>query len=531
MPPRSALSRFLSLILFAGCLFWTGALPALAQVDGDPLGTEVVSDDYYFPADLSFDPSIPSPSDFLGRDIGSFHTRHDRIVAYFRELARVSDRVVLRDIGHTYEYRPMIYAIITSPENHANLETVRQQHLAISDPSAEVSNLASQPIVVQLGYGVHGNETSPSEVAMLQAYALAAGQGEAAEQRLREGIFLLEPVLNPDGRDRHTQWANMHKGDPLVTDPLDREHNEAWPGGRTNHYWFDLNRDWLPLTQVESRNRVAFYHQWRPNLVTDVHEMGTDNTYFFEPTKPEGSWNPLVPERVYTDLTAPFADAYAEALDNLGTLYFTKEIFDNSYPGYGSTYPNMQGGLGFVFEQASARGHAQESDSRIVTFPYTIRNQLRTSLATVETAIEQKQQLLQHQRDFFTSALEEAEEFPVRAYVFGDAENTARTRAFLDLLLKHKIDVFEMNREAEYGGQTFSPGNAYVVPVRQAQPNGSHHVREGNFVCRQRVLRHLGVVDGALVRDSAPRHRTRRRSSGRPGDERPGGVGARHRSA
>ncbi|WP_218919370.1 M14 metallopeptidase family protein [Longibacter salinarum] len=458
--------RLLSLALALLLAISSGtALPtAHAQVKpGD------IPENYYFPATTAFDEAIPSPSDFLGYDIGTYHTRHARIVAYFRELARASDRVEIRDVGRTNEFRPMIYAVITSPENHANLESLRQQHLAISDPAADAPDLAEQPIVVQLGYGVHGNETSSSEVAMLQAYALAAEQGSEAEERLEKGIFLVEPVLNPDGRDRHTNWANMHRGDPLVADPLDREHNEVWPSGRTNHYWFDLNRDWLPLTQIESRNRVAFYHRWRPNLVTDVHEMGTDNTYFFEPTEPVDSWNPLVPDRVYTELTAPFADAYAEALDDIGTLYFTKEIFDNSYPGYGSTYPNMQGGLGFVFEQASARGHIQQSDSRLVTFPYTIRNQLRTSLATVETAIEQRERLLRHQRTFFTSALDEAEDFPVSAYVFGNDENQSRTRAFLDLLLQHQIEVYELNETAEYDGQTFSPGSAYVVPTRQAQ--------------------------------------------------------------
>ena len=426
--------------------------------------------DYFFPDSLRFDPDIPAPADFLGYDIGAHHTRHDRIVAYFRELARRSDRITVTEVGRTNEHRPMIYAIVTAPENHANLDALRQQHLQLSDPNAAVGNISGQPIVVQLGYGVHGNETSSSEVAMLQAYHLVAGQGAAVERALREGIFLIEPVLNPDGRDRHTHWANMHKGDPLVTDPLDREHNEVWPSGRTNHYWFDLNRDWFPLTQVESRHRVDFYHQWRPTIVTDYHEMGTGNTYFFEPTEPGGSWNPLVPEAVYRELTGYFADNWSDALEDIGTLYFTKEVFDNSYPGYGSTYPNMYGGIGFVFEQASARGHAQESATRTVTFPYTIRNQLRTSLATVKTAIAQKNAFLQHQRDFFTSALEEAEDFPTDAYVFGHRQDTTRVRAFLDVLLRHEIDVYALDDAyTAEDGTTFAPGSAYVVPTRQPQ--------------------------------------------------------------
>ncbi len=431
--------------------------------------TSSAQSDYFFPEDVQFDPDIPSPSDFLGYDIGSHHTRHDRIVAYFRELARHSDRITITEIGQTNELRPLIFGIVTAPENHDNLDELRRQHLQITDPEATIENVTDQPIVVQLGYGVHGDETSSSEVAMLQAYHLVAGQGDEVNRYLQEGIFLIEPTLNPDGRDRHTQWANMHKGDPLVADPLDREHNERWPSGRTNHYWFDLNRDWFPLTQVESQARVDFYHEWRPNVVTDYHEMGTSSTYFFEPTEPEGSWDPVVPERVYTELTDYFTANWSEALDELGTLYFTKEVYDNSYPGYGSTYPNLQGGIGFVFEQASARGHVQETETREVTFPYTIRNQLRTSLATVETAIEQKDVFLNHQRDFFTSALEEAEDYPENAYVFGHKRDTSRTQAFLDLLLQHEIEVYELSENYTAEGTSFEPGSAYVVPTQQPQ--------------------------------------------------------------
>jgi hypothetical protein len=450
-----------------GRLLLVGAALALVALVAPPASH--AQTDYFFPEDVQLNPDIPSPSEFLGRDIGSHHTRHARLVAYFRELARRSDRLTVTEVGKTNELRSMIYAIVTAPENHDNLDELRREHLRISDPSASVENVGDQPIVVQLGYGVHGDETSSSEVAMLQAYHLVAGQSDAVQRYLQEGIFLIEPVLNPDGRDRHTHWANMHKGDPLVADPLDREHNEVWPGGRTNHYWFDLNRDWFPLTQVESRNRVDFYHRWRPNVVTDYHEMGTNSTYFFEPTEPETSWNQLVPDRVYTELTELFAENWEAALDEIGSPYFTEEIYDNSYPGYGSTYPNMYGGIGFVFEQASARGHVQENEMRELTFRYTIRNHLRTSLATVETAIEEKDTFLNHQREFYTEALARAEDFPTDAYVFGHTQDTSRTRAFLDLLLHHEIDVYELGAEYTAGGTTYEPGSAYVVPTRQPE--------------------------------------------------------------
>jgi hypothetical protein len=427
--------------------------------------------DYYFPHGVSFAPGIPSPEEFLGYSIGSYHTRHDRIVAYMRELARLSDRATYREIGRTYEHRPMPVLTVTAPENHDRLEEIRSRHLAASEPGGGPGGDpgADLPVVVHLGYGVHGNETSSSEAAMLVAYWLVAGTGEVAGY-LRDGVYLIEPNLNPDGRDRHTWWANMHRAEPFVADPLDREHNEVWPGGRTNHYWFDLNRDWLPLVNPESRARIDWHHRWRPNVVTDYHEMGASSTYFFEPSEPVGSWNPLLPERLYTDVTLRFADDWAAALDSIGSLYFTKEVYDNTYPGYGSTYPNFLGGLGLVFEQASARGHIQESPHHgILTFPFAIRNHVRTSLATVRVAVEEREELRAYQRDFFATALEEAEDDPVDGWVFGDPVDVSLNREFLDLLLRHRIRVHELGEALEVGGTRFEPGRAWVVPAEQPQ--------------------------------------------------------------
>ena len=448
------MTRTAPLLAIVACLAL--AAPASAQSD------------YFFPPNTRFDPAIPSPAEFLGYDIGSHHTRHDRIVAYMEELARLSNRASYQAIGTTYELRAMPVLTVTSPENHARLEEIRTEHVAAADPSQPAQAAADRPIIVHLGYNVHGNEPSSSEAALLTAYWLVAGQGPEHERYLREGVFHVEPSLNPDGRDRHSHWANMHKADPLVADPLDREHNEVWPGGRTNHYWFDLNRDWLPLENPESRARIDFHHAWQPNVVTDYHEMGTNSTYFFEPSKPIGSWNHTLPEELYTEITVDFAEYWAAALDEIGSLYFTKEVYDNSYPGYGSTYPNFLGGLGLVFEQASSRGHAQESTHHgVLTFPFTIRNHLRTSIATVRAAIDQRARMLAYQRDFFESALAEAERFPVRAYVFGDAHDAGINRAFLDLLLRHRLEVYELAEPLRADGHEFTPGSAWVVPTEQ----------------------------------------------------------------
>ncbi|TVP55780.1 MAG: zinc carboxypeptidase [Gemmatimonadales bacterium] len=443
------------------------AQPA-AQMTPDPHEQPHFTLEELFPEGQRFSADIPSPQEFLGYEIGTHHTRHDQIVAYFRELARLSDRVSYQEIGRTVEHRVMPVITVTSPANHQRLDEIRQTHLRALDADSGPVPAADRPVIVHLGYGVHGNETSSSEVAMLQAYWLAASELDEVAGYLAEGVFHIEPVLNPDGRDRHTHWANMHKSDPFVADPLDREHNEVWPGGRTHHYWFDLNRDWLPLQAPESRARIDFHHQWRPNVVTDYHEMGTNSTYFFEPTKPEGSWNPLLPEELYTDITLRFADYWAESLDELGSLYFTKEVFDNTYPGYGSTYPNFLGGLGLVFEQASARGHLQSSSHHgELSFGFAIRNQLRTSLATVRASVEEKERLLEYQRDFYLGGLAEAGDFPVRGWVFGEDRNASLNREFLDLLLRHRIEVYEVGADTEVGGESYRAGGAWVVPVEQ----------------------------------------------------------------
>ncbi len=332
-------------------------------------------EDYFFP-DEKFDPTIPSPSQFLGYKIGEWHTRYDLIVKYFEKLDQISELAKLQTIGYTHEHRPKIILTITSAKHMGNLEQIRQKQLQLADPSQPMPEVSSMPSIIHQGYGVHGNEPSSAEAAMLTAYWLLASQSDLAKNLRENSVVHIDPTLNPDGRDRHSLWANSNKGFPAVADPLDREHNEAWPGGRTNHYWFDLNRDWLPLAHPESKVKISWYHQWYPNVTTDFHEMGPNSTYFFEPTKPYGSENPVVPRKNYDDINPKFAKYFAKYMDKIGSLYWSKEVFDNSYPGYGSSYPDMHGGLGLVFETASSRGHIQSSQRGDLTFAFTIRNHL-----------------------------------------------------------------------------------------------------------------------------------------------------------
>ncbi|MGB5698442.1 M14 family metallopeptidase [Muriicola sp.] len=419
--------------------------------------TSLQGQEYFLKKYEPFQENIPSPEEFLGYGIGERHTRHDLIVAYFKKLAEVSERVTFYEYGKTHEGRILSMLTVTTPENLNNLEALKAEHLAFTDPQRTPSNYDEVPVFINLAYNVHGNEPSSSEAALLSAYTLAASNAPEILRYLRNAVIFIDPAINPDGRDRHTQWANTYQGSPLVADPQDAEHDEYWPGGRTNHYWFDLNRDWLLAINPESRGKLGWYHEWYPNVVTDFHEMGSQSTYFFEPMKTNGSLDPIMPKENYEDLNSMFGAYYAKALDSIGSLYFTKEVFDGTYPGYGSSYPDLQGGLGLLFEQASSRGHKQTTAFGEITFPFTIRNQFTSSITTVRAAVENKTYLRKYQQDFFKSALTNANKSSIKAYKFGDNYDQNRVKAFIDKLLLHKIKVYK------------DGDKSYVVPTNQPQ--------------------------------------------------------------
>ncbi|MFT4849786.1 MAG: hypothetical protein ACI83B_002334, partial [Sediminicola sp.] len=420
------------------------------------LCVQVNAQDYFLKDKAPFDPVIPSPEAFLGYPIGEQHTRHDQIVAYLTKLAELSDRASIITYGETHEHRKLVMLTVSTSENLQNLPQLKQQHLQFVNPNATPTNYDAVPIFINLGYNVHGNEPSSSEAALLTAYTLVASNSSEVQNYLDNAVIFIDPTINPDGRDRHTQWANQYKGNPLVSDNMDAEHNEGWPRGRTNHYWFDLNRDWLLAVNPESRGKLAWYHEWYPNVVTDFHEMGTNSSYFFEPMKPNASLDPIMPKENYEDLNDLFAPYFSDALDNIGSLYFTKEAFDGTYPGYGSSYPDLQGALALLFEQASSRGHLQETDYGTISFPFTIRNQYISSIATVKAAVENKATLRKYQQDFFKTALKPLAKGSASAYEFGDDFDQNRVKAFIDKLLIHEIKVYKK-------------GDRYTVPVAQPQ--------------------------------------------------------------
>ena len=452
MPTSSKVFYFLILIL----LSYNG----LSQIDKKPLS-------YYLP-DITYDEKIPTPEQYLGYQIGDWHVTHDQLVAYFKVLDMLSDRIEIAEYARSHENRPLIVAMISSPENLKNKDNIKKQHsaLANSDTAGSV-NISNLPAVLWQGYTIHGNEPSGNNASLLVAYYLAAGQSQEVKNILNNTVILMDPCLNPDGSQRFSTWVNSHKSQHLVSDPSSREFSEVWPGGRYNHYWFDMNRDWLLLVHPESRGRIQLFHEWHPNVLTDHHEMGTNSTFFFQPGIPSSN-NPNTPSENFI-LTEEIGKYHAKALDSIGSLYFTKASFDDFYYGKGSTYPDALGCIGILFEQASSRGHLQESVNGPVSFPFTIRNQVNTSLSTQRAVLGLKERLLTYKQTFHKKVLEKISSIPIKGYIFADRDE-AKIQHFLNILLQHKVDVYKNEQNLQINENKFEKGKSYIVPLAQAQP-------------------------------------------------------------
>lgn len=422
---------------------------------------------YFLPNNVSYNPDIPTPKEVVGHEVGEWHISHDKLVKYMETLANISDRMTLKVHGRTFENRAVLSLTVTSPKNHQNIEQIRLEHLKLADPN-QSSNVDTKnmPIVTYLGYSVHGNEPSGSNASLLVAYYLAAAQGTAIDELLDNTIILLDPSINPDGLNRFASWVNSTKNTNPVADSNDMEHDETWPGGRTNHYWFDLNRDWLPAQLPESQARLTNYHNWKPNILTDHHEMGTNSTFFFQPGIPSRN-NPLTPKKNY-ELTGEVAKYHAKALDKIGSLYYSQESFDDFYYGKGSSYPDANGSVGILFEQARVEGHVQESSNGLLTFPFAIRNHFTTSLSTLEAGVTMRVDMLNYQREFYNSALSQASKDTEKAYVVG-SNDTQRLDAFLKILERHKITFGSTTRTIKASGKSFITKSSYVIPLRQPQ--------------------------------------------------------------
>lgn len=423
---------------------------------------------YYLPADITYDESIPEPAEFAGHQIGELHLTHDKIYYYMLRLAELSDRAIWEEYGKSNEGRPLGNLVISSSSNINNIEAIRKKHISLSDPSvSDKSDIKDMPVVVKLGYGVHGNESSAQNASVLIAYYLTAGSGEKIDELLENTIVLIDPSLNPDGLQRHSTWVNSYKSSRLNPDANSIEFKEAWPGGRTNHYWFDLNRDYIMLQQPESIGRVKAFHRWKPNINTDHHEMGASSSFFFQPGVRTRE-NPLTPKENY-ELVTEIAKYHIKYLDEIGSLYYSEESFDDFYLGKGSAYPDIHASIGILFEQAGVKGHLREVSSGTISFPFAIKNQVTVSLSTLEAGLKMKEKLLEHQVDFYKDALVEASKDPVKAYVFTNDNDKGRSSHFIENLLRHQIYVYRLAKDITLDGKRFEAENSYVVPMNQPE--------------------------------------------------------------
>ena len=415
---------------------------------------------YYLPKDVSYNKSIPTPVSVVGHEVGEWHITHDKLVEYMKALAASSDRINIEFTGKTFEDRPLLLLTITSPKNHQNLENIRKTHIEATNSSSV--SIAENPIVVYQGFSIHGNEPSGSNAALAVAYYLAAAEGTAIDDLLDNAVILFDPSFNPDGLQRFAYWANTNRSKNINPDPNDREYTEIWPRGRTNHYQFDMNRDWLPVQLPESRARIASFHKWLPNILTDHHEMGSNSSFFFQPGIPSRT-NPLTPQ-MNQDLTKEIATYHAKALDKIGSLYYSEESYDDFYYGKGSTFPDINGSIGILFEQASSRGHAQETVNGVLTFPFTIRNQFTAALSTLEAARKMRIKILKYQQNFYKESRNTGSN---KALVFGDQKDAAKSYHLAEVLKRHQIKIHEVKEDFTQNGKTFKKGYSYVVPMNQ----------------------------------------------------------------
>lgn len=416
---------------------------------------------------------IQSPSEFLGYELGDSFTRHHKVVEYYQQLAAADpDRVVLEQYGETNEGRPLYLVFLGGKDIISNREAIRVNHL-----KSLVGESNNDHSIVWLSYNVHGNESVSTEASMKTAFELLTAKREYLENTL----VIIDPCINPDGRDRYVNWYNQTKNNRVQPDPNSAEHFEPWHSGRTNHYVFDLNRDWVWMTQVESQARLPQYQKWQPQIHVDFHEQGVDQPYYFAPAA-----EPL--HEVITDFQKQFQDEigrnHAKYFDANGWLYFTKERFDLLYPSYGDTYPTYHGAIGMTYEQGGS-GRAglaiRNSEGNLLTLKDRIAHHFTTGISTVEIASKNGGRLQKEMANFVQEGLND----PKTYVLSGSADNL---KALTQLLEKHQI-TYGLGKGSLVSGYDYrtqtqkrikADENSIIIPAGQVKNKLIHVLLEPN---------------------------------------------------
>ena len=429
---------------------------------------------------VRYNASIPKPEEIIGHQIGSRHTRIDQVIDYFEAMASRSNRIILEDHAKTHEGRRLIHAIVTHPDNHEKLEAIRLANLTLSNNPKGVTDkdINKMPMVAYLGFSIHGDEASGTEASLLLLYHLAAGNGKQVDDVLKNMVLIIDPMFNPDGRDRFVNWVNGNRGAVPTSDTQDREHNQPWPRGRTNHYLFDMNRDWMPVTQPESNGRVALFHHWRPQFLLDAHEMGSNSTFFFQPGIPSRN-NPNTPQKTF-ELAGKLAPYHAKRLDSIQSMYYSQQSYDDFYYGKGSTFGDIHGSVGILFEQASSRALETETNQGRMTYAFTVRNHFVSTLGTLDGLTDLRKEFLSYQRDFYATAPDAAKKNPATGYVIGLKKNRTRAQMLIQNLQKHRIVAHELKKTLTIKQKKFKPGDAVIVPSNQPQTRFLKGIMEKN---------------------------------------------------
>lgn len=427
------------------------------------------------------DTTIPSPKSVLGYELGTQFTSHAGIEKYLHALANaVPGRMKLFPYGRTFEGRTLCLAVLASPENLLRLDEIKADIRKLSDPrivsAGDVDEIVKKtPAIVWLSYNVHGNEASASEAALNVLWQLASRNDEEMLGYLKNLVIVIDPLLNPDGHERYVNYEITHSGASRVSDRAGIEHNEDWPSGRTNHYYFDLNRDWAWLTQPETQARVKVYEEWKPQVHVDYHEMGYNSSYFFFPAVKPINKNFPQSTRAWGDI---FGKANASAFDAQGLNYWSGEAFDLFYPGYGDSWPSFNGAIGMTYEQAGQTGvQVLRNDETMLTLKDRLNHHSLTSFATIKAASEHKEQRLRDFYQFFKDAIDEGKSGNVKAYIVDPTNDPARAGKMISLLQRQGVEVNRAVKEFSLGGlstyftssvvsKTF-PAGSYILRLDQ----------------------------------------------------------------
>jgi hypothetical protein len=420
---------------------------------------------------VTYDRAVPTFKKVLGYEPGERISSHAQIMRYMEALAVAQpSRMRVFEYAKSWEGRKLVYAAIGSEANIGRLDEIRRTMGRLADPrhtsDAEARPLmASLPAVIWLGYGVHGNEISSPDAAMLTAYhLLAARQDKIVDDILAGVLVLLDPTQNPDGRDRFVHHFEESEGLAPDASPLAAEHVERWPGGRTNHYQFDLNRDWFAITQPETRGRIRALREWWPLVFVDLHEMGSESTYYFAPEA--DPFNPHLAANL-REVLSWFGKNNARWFDQFGFSYFTREVYDNFYPGYGASWPCYYGGVAMTYEQASARGLlVRRSNESVFSFRDTVREHFVASISTAETAAHNRAGLIANFYQFRKTAIEEGSKESIREYLLPRRGDTSLVDKLASKLVEQGVEVKRAPAEFLCGGAHY-PAGSYVVPLAQ----------------------------------------------------------------